>query len=220
MSEFLRLAVVEDQAFTRGATIGLLSAHYGSACEMRGFATVEKLLEFGPERFEVVVLDLGLQEGRLEGADAVRAVAQRARVLVFSGLASGEALDRAQAAGALGYVSKDTAESATLIEGIDAVRACSHFVDPSLLARIGASARKQLTLRQQEVLRLEALGCKLPQIAQALDPPLTVAGVRRHIERIVEINPDCAKQADRVRLAIHLGLVTPWETSQRHGKTA
>ena len=66
------------------------------------------------------------------------------------------------------------------------------------------------------MLRLEALGCKVPQIAIAIDPPLTSAGVRRHIERIVEIHPDCAKQADRVRLAINLGLVTPWELSRRH----
>ncbi len=94
------------------------------------------------------------------------------------------------------------------------------FVDPALLARLGADARKRLTARQQDVLRWEALGLKLGQIALALDPPLTEAGVRRHIERIVELHPDCAKQADRVRLAIDLGLVTPWDVSQRYGAQA
>jgi DNA-binding NarL/FixJ family response regulator len=144
-------------------------------------------------------------------------VVDHARVLVFSGLASGEALERAQAAGASGFVSKDTADAETLMAGIDAVVAGSSFVDPALLERVGATARKQLTRRQQEVLRLEALGCKLQQIARALDPPLTEAGVRRHIERIVKIHPDCAKQADRVRLAIQLGLVSPWELYGRPG---
>jgi DNA-binding NarL/FixJ family response regulator len=212
----VRLAVVEDQLFTRETTVSLLREHYGPSGTVLGFANVEELLDAGDDRFDVVVLDLQLREGGLEGRDAVHALAQFTRVLVFSGLESGEALQRAQAAGAMGYVSKDTAKASTLIDGVDSVLAGEPFVDPALLAKIGASARKQLTPRQQEVLRLEALGCKLAQIAQELDPPLTEAGVRRHIERIVEIHPACGKQADRVRLAVGLGLVTPWEISQRH----
>jgi DNA-binding NarL/FixJ family response regulator len=211
------LAVVEDQLFTREITIDLLREHYGANLGVFGFATVEGLLEHEGSRFDLVVLDLQLREGgpSLQDKDAVYTVAQLAPVLVFSSLESGEALQRAHAAGAMGYVSKDTASPRVLIDGIDAVLAGQPFVDPVLLVKIGASARKQLTARQQEVLRLEALGCKLGKIAIELDPPLTEAGVRRHIERIVEIHPDCAKQADRVRLAINLGLVTPWEASQR-----
>jgi two-component system response regulator DesR len=211
------LAVVEDVLFTLETTLNILTAHFGGTREVVGFSNVEELLAADPQRFGVVVLDLQLKEGGLQGRDAVAAVAQRTRVLVFSGLASGEALTRAQAAGAMGYVGKDTARAQTLIEAVEVVLGGGTFVDPNLQAKIGASARKQLTPRQQEVLRLEALGCKLPQIALALNPPLTEAGVRRHIERIVEIHPDCAKQADRVRLAVNLGLVTPWETSQRYG---
>jgi two-component system response regulator DesR len=215
VSRSVRLAVVEDQLFTRERTISLLREHYGARGEVVGFANVEELLGAG-DGFDVVVLDLQLRDGGLEGRSAVQAVAEHARVLVFSGLESGEALQRAQTAGALGYVSKDTAQARTLIDGVDAVLSGESFVDPALLAKIGASARKQLTPRQQEVLRLEALGCKLAQIALELDPPLTEAGVRRHIERIVELHPDRGKQADRVRLAIDLGLVTPWEVSQRY----
>jgi DNA-binding NarL/FixJ family response regulator len=216
VSGSVHLAVVEDQLFTREITIDLLREHYGVGGGVFGFATVEELLEHEGGRFDLVVLDLQLREGGLQDKDAVHTVAQLAPVLVFSSLESGEALQRAHAAGAMGYVSKDTASPRTLIDGIDAVLAGQPFVDPALLVKIGANARKQLTARQQEVLRLEALGCKLGKIALELDPPLTEAGVRRHIERIVDIHPDCAKQADRVRLAINLGLVTPWETSQRY----
>ena len=211
------LAVVEDVLFTLEGTHNILTAHFGRTREVFGFSNVEELLAAAPERFGVVVLDLHLKQGALQGRDAVAVVAQRTKVLVFSGLASGEALTRAQAAGAMGYVGKDTATAQTVIEAVEAVLAGRTFVDPGLQAKIGASARKQLSERQQEVLRLEALGCKLPQIALALDPPLSIAGVRRHIDRIVEIHPDCAKQADRVRLAVDLGLVTPWETSHRYG---
>lgn len=216
MRPIVRLAVVEDQTFTRQTTVEIIRAHFGPPSEVVGLATVEELMRGGADGFDLVVLDLQLRGGGLEGTAAVEAVARHTNVLVFSGLASGEALQRAQAAGAHGYVGKDTAEVECLIEAIEAVLAGSDFVDPGLLSRIGASARKQLSPRQQEVLRLEALGCKVPQIAIAIDPPLTSAGVRRHIERIVEIHPDCAKQADRVRLAINLGLVTPWELSRRH----
>ncbi len=219
----VRLAVVEDQLFTRETTIELLRAHYGAGSEVVGFANVEQFLDREGqvqgdgqregEQFDVVVLDLQLREGALQGSDAVRAAVQRSPVLVFSGLESGEALQRAHAAGARGYVSKDTAAQETLIEAVDALLAGQPFVDPALLAKVGAGARKQLTARQQEVLRLEALGCTVAQIALKLG--LTEAGVHRHIERIVEIHPDCAK-ADRVRLAIDLGLVTPWEASQRY----
>jgi DNA-binding NarL/FixJ family response regulator len=212
-----RLAVVEDQTFTREVTVDRLRDHYGDSYQVIGFATVEDLLETGASGFDLVVLDLQLREGQLEGSAAIRAVVAEAQVLVFSGLASGEALERAQTAGASGFVSKDTADLATLMQGIDAVMAGSTFVDPFLLERVGATARRQLTPRQQEVLRLEALGCKLQQIARGLDPPLTDAGVRRHIERIVEMHPDCAKQSDRVRLAIQLGLVSPWEVYHRPG---
>ena len=191
----------------------LLRTRYGEECEVVGFANVEQLLRHEGGSFDVVVLDLQLREGTLQGGDAVRAAGQRGRVLVFSGLESGEALERAHAAGAHGYVSKDTAEEETLVEAVDAVLAGQAFVDPALLAKIGASERKQLTARQQEVLRLEALGCTVAQIALKLK--LSEAGVHRHIERIVEHHRNYAK-ADRVRLAIDLGLVTPWETSGRY----
>src|SRR5437763_1826349 len=109
MAEEARIAVVEDQRFTREATVGLLSEHYGSRYVVDGFAAVEDVLSAGVERYVLVVLDLQLREGMLEGRDAVRALARHTTVLVFSGLESGEALTRAQAAGAMGYVSKDTA---------------------------------------------------------------------------------------------------------------
>lgn len=215
MNETVHLAVVEDQRFTREMTIDLIQDHYGGRVRVAGFAHVEELLATAVERFALVVLDLQLRGGLLQGRDAVGAVALRTRVLVFSALESGEALTRAKAAGAIGYVGKETARARTLIDAIDAGLSGRAFVDPELLARIGASARKQLTARQQDVLRLEALGNKLGQIALKLG--LTEAGVRRHIERIVEIHDDCTKQPDRARLAVDLGLVTPWETSQRFG---
>jgi DNA-binding NarL/FixJ family response regulator len=140
--------------------------HYSTAAVV-GFANVEQMSEAEDGPFDVVVLDRQLRGGDVEGSDAVRASTSRGRVLVFSSLTSGDALQRAHTAGAQGYVSKDTSPI-TLIEGVDAVLAGRPFVDPEMQAKIGASERKLLTECQQEVLRLEALGCNVAQIALEL----------------------------------------------------
>jgi two-component system response regulator DesR len=209
VASVLRLALIEDQALTRDLTLDRLRACFDPAVSVHGFASVEQMLAAG-QAFDVIVLDLQLRGGGAENADAVRMVAQVSKVVVFSGQESAEALQRALAAGALGYVGKDTSEAVdVLATAIGRVLDGERFLDPELAARIGAAARRHLTPRQQEVLRLEALGRTTRQIARALD--LSEAGVRRHIEHIVEIHPDCGKQADRVRLAVELGLVSPWE---------
>jgi two-component system response regulator DesR len=209
LASVIRLAVVEDQPLTREVTVERLRARYGDAAAVHAYASVEQLLAAG-KAFDVVVLDLWLRGGGAENAAAVRAAAQIGNVVVFSGQEAAETVQRARAAGALGFVSKETSDwEEVLVAAIGQVLRGEQFLDPELSARIGAAARRHLTARQQEVLRLEALGRTVRQIARALG--LSEPGVRRHIEHIVEIHPDCAKQADRVRLAVELGLVSPWE---------
>jgi DNA-binding NarL/FixJ family response regulator len=209
VANVIRVAVVEDQALTREVTVERLRARHGAAAAVDDFASVEQMLAAGQD-FDVVVLDLWLRGGGAENAEAVRAAARVSKVVVFSGQETAEAVQRAQAAGALGFVSKETSDwDEVLATAIGQVLRGERFFDPELAARIGAAARRQLTPRQQEVLRLEALGRTIRQIARALG--LSEAGVRRHIEHIVQIHPDCAKQADRVRLAVEIGLVSPWE---------
>jgi DNA-binding NarL/FixJ family response regulator len=205
----IRLAVVEDQTLTRETTVERLGVRFGADVPVQGYANVEQLLASGMD-FDVVVLDLHLRGGGAENADAVRLVAKSSKVVVLSGHESAEAVQRAVAAGASGYVSKESTDSiGTLATAIAHILDGKPYFDPELQDRMGAAARRQLSPRQQEVLQLEALGRTTRQIARALN--LSEAGVRRHVERIIEIHPDCAKQADRVRLAVELGLVSPWE---------
>ncbi len=162
MSDSVRLAVVEDQLFTRETTMKLLRTRYGEERRSSGSPTWSSCC--------------GTRAGALTSlswiSSCVRAHCRAVTPCARRGawpcagvlrLESGEALERAHAAGAHGYVSKDTAEEETLVEAVDAVLAGKTFVDPALLAKIGAGERKQLTARQQEVLRLEALGCTWPK---------------------------------------------------------
>ncbi len=209
----IKLAVVDDQVFDREAATAILRGHFGSAVEVIELANAEDLLSWSGSPFDLVVLDLQLRGGTLQGDDAVREVALHYRVLVLSAVVSGEMLERAHAAGALGYVSKDTSGGQALIDGVEAALGGNSYVDPELQAAIGANARRRLTPRQQEVLRQEALGRTDAQIAH--DLKIKPRSVRGHIERIGKIYPDYAI-GDRVRLAIALGLITPWEASGRY----
>lgn len=207
----VRIDVIEDQQFTRDLEVERLQARAGPQACVRGFASVEDYVAAG-DVGDIVVLDWGLDTGGLEGVAAIQLLAGRGqRVLVLSGSRSAEVIERAHAAGASGYVGKDTADIDDVVFAIGEVLEGRGHVGPKLLEQIGAAARKKLTVRQQEVLRLEALGLNAGQIARKLEPPLAEAGVKRHIEHIKTIYPDCLKQADRARLAIRLGLVTPWE---------
>jgi DNA-binding NarL/FixJ family response regulator len=141
----IRLAVVEDQALTRDTTVERLSERLGAGCAVHGFATVEQMLDFGPG-FDVVVLDLRLKGGGMENADAVRLVSRSARVVVLSGLESAEVVERAAAAGAIGYVSKESSDAiGTLAAAISAALRGEPYFDRELQQRIGAAARRQLT---------------------------------------------------------------------------
>ncbi len=209
----MRLAVVEDQRFQREDMLERLCANYVRD-EVEGFATLEDLFDSGRE-FDLIILDWQLRGGVLEGTDAVHGAAQSARVLVFTGLVSREAIEGARAAGASGFLSKDTADKAVLIEGIDAVLAGRpFFVDPELLAKIGTSQPNPLPESLREVLRLEARGLNTKQIARQLG--IKVPAVNKRIERIVAIYPKCNKQTDRVRLAIEMGLITSSQPSQKY----
>lgn len=213
MSERVRIAVVDDQELDKEATINALGGRYGDGVEVIVFETVEEILAYEGQDFDIVVLDLQLRDGVLEGNDAVKAVAQRAPVLVYSGLNSGEAMYSAQEAGARGYISKDTSGTKTMIEGVEAVLAGGTFTDPVLMEKLNASTRKVLTEREQQVLRLEALGQTTKLIAKELG--ITPHTVRSHQERIGAIYPDRAK-GGRIVLAIKLGLLSPFEDSRRY----
>src|SRR5216684_3443772 len=172
------LAVVEDQPQVRSDTVRHLQDHFGASAPVAGFASVEELLADGGG-FDVVVLDLQLRGGGAENASAVRAAARRGSVVVYSGQESAEALQQARDAGAAGYVSKFSDDSAAMLAAaVGAVLRGELFADPQMTARIGAAARRHLTARQQQVLRLEALGRTTGQIARELS--LSEAGVRRH----------------------------------------
>ena len=156
----------------------------------------------------VLVLDLSMPGGSsIEAIGQLRERAPATQIVVMTMEESPVFAQRALAAGALGYVSKELADK----ELADAVRAAAHgeeFVSPSIGVRLDALNRSltehKLTPREVEVLRLIALGHTSVEIARKLSlSPRTVETHRAHIHRKLGL----ATRAELVRYALRRGLL-------------
>ncbi len=127
---------------------------------------------------DVTIVDLGLSGNGLGGLSLVQRIRSRdprARILVFSMHADPIIVARALAAGATGYVLKDTA-SEDLVEAFEKVRAGTPHLSPDLAMQValaGAGARRDpladLTPRELQTLSLLAEGKPYGRIADELN---------------------------------------------------
>jgi two-component system, NarL family, invasion response regulator UvrY len=127
---------------------------------------------------DVVIIDLALQGSALSGLSLVQRIRSRdprARILVFSMHADPIIVSRALAAGATGYVLKDTS-SEDLVEAFEKVRVGTPYLSADLAMQValaGAGARRDpladLTPRELQTLGLLAEGKPYGRIADELN---------------------------------------------------
>jgi DNA-binding NarL/FixJ family response regulator len=168
---------------------------------------------------DVMLLDITLPGlNGLEVAARVARLGGRTRVLVLSMHASPEYAARAFAAGAAGYLIKDSAfdELAAALEAIAAGRRyLSHAIDAAQVteferrAASGTSGLDGLTPRQRQILQLVAEGLGTRQIAERLF--LSVKTVETHRAQIMQ-RLDIHDVPGLVRFAIRHGLLPPEST--------
>ncbi len=156
----------------------------------------------------VLVLDLGMPGGStIEAIGRLRERAPETQIVVMTMEENAVFAQRAFAAGALGFVAKDRADS-ELPEAVQAAARGQEFVSPRVAARLDALQRSltddALTPREVEVLRLIALGHTSVEIARKLHlSPRTVETHRANIHRKLELST----RAELVRYALRRGLV-------------
>lgn len=156
----------------------------------------------------VLVLDLSMPGGST--IDAIGRLRERSpdtQIVVMTMEENPVFAQRAFAAGALGFVAKDRADS-ELAEAVRAAARGEEFVSPRVAARLDALQRSltddALTPREVEVLRLIALGHTSVEIARKLHlSPRTVETHRANIHRKLELGT----RAELVRYALRRGLV-------------
>jgi two-component system response regulator DesR len=194
----IRLLLADDQALVRGALAALLDleADLEVVAEVgRGDEVVDAAREHGP--------DVALLDVEMPGLDGIAAAAELRRalpsckVLMVTTFGRPGYLRRAMAAGASGFVVKDT-PARQLADAVRRIAAGLRVVDPTLAAETLASGDSPLTPREADVLRAAREGGTVADVANHLG--LSEGTVRNHLSAAIG-KTGARTRAEAVRLA-------------------
>jgi two-component system response regulator NreC len=182
------VALADDRALVRHG-LRLLLGNQEDIEVLAGTADVASLGgQVATHHPDVLVLDLGLpSRSAIAAISGLRERAPHTQIVVLTGEREPMFARRALAAGALGFVAKESADD-DLPAAIRASARGSRFVSASVAAGLEATRRSfaedRLTAREIEVLRLIALGHTSAEVARALAlSPRTVETHRARIHK-------------------------------------
>ena len=201
----IRVLIADDHAVLRAGLKLLIGAEadmevVGEAAD--GAEAVQRAHTTAPD---VVLLDLTMPGGR--GTRTIEDVVQltpRPRVLVLTMHDDAASMQAALLAGASGYIVKKAAD----VELLTAIRAVHHGRTFVNLTRPGEEpvARKRLSPREAEVLRLLAQGHSYREAAEHLG--VSVKTIETHRKRLVD-KLGLKSRAALFRFAVEVGLLEP-----------
>jgi DNA-binding NarL/FixJ family response regulator len=212
----VRVLLADDQALVRGGFRMILDARpdievVGEAAN--GREAIDQTAELGPD---VVLMDIRMPV--LDGLEATRRIVSSAsttRIVVLTTYDADDSVFAALRAGASGFLLKD-ALPAELVEAVRVVARGDALLAPSvtrrLLDRMVAPAAgrpaelRELTEREQEVLRLVASALSNAEIAERLSVSETT--VKSHVSAVLR-KLGLRDRVQAVVLAYEVGLVRP-----------
>jgi DNA-binding NarL/FixJ family response regulator len=193
----IRLLLVEDHGIVRAGLRMLVESQPELALVGEAANRIEALALASREQPDVILLDLDLDgEVMPDNIPALLAAANRAQVVVLTGVRDPEIHRRAVRLGAVGLVLKDHAAD-VLLRAITQVHAGEAWLEPAMVASVlGDMTRTQvarqddakkakiasLTGREREVIGLLGEGLKNKHIAERLF--ISEATVRHHLTAI------------------------------------
>ena len=198
----IRLLLADDQALVRGAMAALL--------DMEPDLSVVAEVGRGDEVVGAVrrnAVDVALLDVEMQGLDGVAAARElrRAvpgcRVLMVTTFGRAGYLRQAMAAGAGGFIVKDT-PARQLADAVRRVHEGLRVVDPALAAQSLAQGDSPLTDREADVLRSARDGGTVADIARDLH--LSEGTVRNHLSSAIG-KTGARTRAEAVRLALDNG---------------
>ena len=198
----IRLLLADDQALVRGAMAALLDMEpdLTVVAEVgRGDEVVAAAVQHKPD---VALLDVEMPG--LDGvaaARALRAALPACRVLMVTTFGRAGYLKQAMAAGASGFIVKDT-PARQLADAVRRVHEGLRVVDPALAAQSLAQGDSPLTEREADVLRSARNGGTVADIARELH--LSEGTVRNHLSSAIG-KTGARTRAEAVRLAVDNG---------------
>ena len=198
----IRVLVAEDTGILRDTLVAVFDLQPDLevvAQVAKGDAIVPEARRHAPD-VAVVDIDLPVVDG-LTATAQLRAEVPGCRVLILTAFARPGHLRTALAAGATGFLGKDT-PAAELMDAVRRVAAGEQVVDHGLAVAALRSRDNPLTAREVEVLRCFAAGGSPPDIATELH--LTVGTVRNYLASTM-IKLDARNRVDAVRIATEQG---------------
>lgn len=213
----VRIVLADDHAMIRQAVARALADVAGFQVVGQA-STAEEAIELVDRLTpNVVLMDVGMPGmGGLAATEAIRKAHPEVRVLIVTIHDREDYFFHALRAGASGYILKDAALD-ELVEAVNSIIQGDIYIFPSLMPKLvtnylrqaqrsgaGAEELKQLSSREEEVLRLIAGGRTTNEIAQTLT--LSPHTVRRHRDHIME-KLNLHSKADIIRFAIRQGLL-------------
>jgi DNA-binding NarL/FixJ family response regulator len=181
----LRLGIVDDHPVARRGIAAVMAEDENMVVVSSG-ATPADLT--APAELDVVLCDLYLGEGRLAVAE-VRELAAVTRVLMVSAASRPADVLACIAAGAAGYVTKESDELA-LRDAVRQVAKGGFYISPQLAGIVGAASRSATTAacgpllspREEETLNWIARGFTHAQTARRMN--VTTSTVDTYVKRI------------------------------------
>lgn len=194
----IRLLLADDQALVRGALAALLELEPDLevvAQVSRGDEILDAALEHRPD---VALLDVQMPGS--DGIAAARTLRERlpgVKVLMVTTFGRPGYLRHAMAAGASGFVVKDT-PARELADAVRRVHGGLRVVDPALAAESLATGEGPLTARETDVLPAARSGATVSELARRLF--LSEGTVRNYLSTAIG-KTGAATRAEAVRLA-------------------
>jgi two-component system, NarL family, response regulator NreC len=203
-----RIVIADDHAVVR-AGLRLLSNSQADM-EVIGEAgdAPTALTEVRTLKPDLLLLDITMPGGGgLKAQQQISAAVPQTKILILSMHSDAAFVRTAIAAGAAGYVSKETVHT-ELLNAVRAISAGRRYVDPSVSEGLLPLGRRHVLLsdREQQALRLVASGYTSQEIAERLF--VSVKTVETYRARIVA-KLELKNRAELVQYAINAGLLGP-----------
>jgi two-component system response regulator DesR len=198
----IRLLLADDQALVRGAMAALLDMEPDLSVVAEVGRGDEVVAAVRDHAVDVALLDVEMPG--LDGVAAARllhAAAPACRVLMVTTFGRAGYLRQAMAAGASGFIVKDT-PARQLADAVRRVHQGLRVVDPALAAQSLAQGDSPLTEREADVLRAARDGGTVADIARELH--LSEGTVRNHLSSAIG-KTGARTRAEAVRLAVDNG---------------
>lgn len=189
---WIRMMLVDDHPVVRRGVRDILAEAFPDAEIHEVGSGAEATALVGSQRWDVVILDLTLPDG--SGLDVLKEIRQsqsRLPVLILSMHAAEHFARRAIAAGASGYLTKDTAD-AELVTAVTRLLRGGKYFGPEVLERVvlgihpdrAGLPHERLSDREYQVMRMIGAGKTVSQIAETLG--LSVKTVSTYRARVLE----------------------------------